>query len=92
MQFVRRLLAEQRKRAVASVLSAVENATEGRLSEAEQRELRRTIVAAVNQYHDTTLDVLKSSVNDGMAVNEDALRVIAEANRHLGALRRSTDG
>lgn len=79
MQFVRRLLGEQRKRAVASILSAIEAKTD--LPEAERRELRNQVLAAINQYHDTALDILKSSVDDGSQVNPEALRLIAEFNR-----------
>lgn len=86
MHFVRRLLAEQRKRAVASILSAIE--AKG-LPDADQRELRSQILAAINQYHDTTLDILKSSVNDGSQVNEEALRLIAEFNRRVHEMKRS---
>lgn len=82
MSFVRRLLGEQRKRAVASILSAVEARTKN-LSEQEQRDLRNQVMAAINQYHDTCLDVLKSSVDDGSQLNEQAMQLIAEFNATL---------
>ena len=82
MQFVRRLLGEQRKRAVASVMSVIE-ANCQHLTAQQQREVRAKVLAALNQYHDTTLDILKSSVDDGTQVNEEALRQLAEFNRHL---------
>lgn len=80
MQFVRRLLGEQRKRAVASIMSAIEAQ---HLPESQRKDLRNQVMASINQYHDTCLDILKSSVDTGMETNEHALQLIAEFNQHL---------
>lgn len=89
MEFVRRLLGEQRKRAVASVMSAIESRVNGRLSPDEMAELRKQVLAALNAYHDTSLDILKSSVDTGTQVNEEALRLIADFNAHLHRMKHS---
>lgn len=83
MSFVRKLLGEQRKRVVASVLTSIESHVNGRLNDEEMADLRRQVLGALNGYHDTCLDILKSSVNDGMEVNEEALRLIADFNNNV---------
>ena len=83
-QFVRNLLSQQRKRAVASIMSAVEHAD---IVEEDLPAVRKAVLQAINQYHDTTLDIVKSSVDTGMVTNEVALQAIVEFNertRRLG--------
>jgi len=88
MQFVRNMLNEQRKRAVGSLMQYLEANVYDRLSVEEQRELRARVLGAIGQYHDTCLDMMKASVNDGTLINEDAVRMLAKLNTDMGLLRR----
>ena len=78
-QFVRNLLAEQRKRLVGSIMRYAEEDFYAGLSREQQVAFRDKVLTSVGAYHDTVLDILKSSVDDGTyMVNEEALRMIAQ--------------
>lgn len=81
--FVRNLLIEQRKRVVGSIMTHAEKNVFPSLNAAQQRALRDKILASVGAYHDTCLDILKASVNDGTIVNADALDMITEIHREV---------
>lgn len=87
-QFVVKLLGEQRKRAVATVMNGIEAKVDGRLNPQEHRDLRDSVVGAINAYHDLCLDLLKASVNDGTEVNDEALRLIARTHQLLLKLEK----
>lgn len=87
-QFIRNLMGETRKRAVGSLMSYIERDVYPVLNEHQRRELRTRVLAAITQYHDVTLDVLRSSVNDGSAVNEEALVILARLDANVRALTR----
>ena len=73
---VRRLLSEQRRRLVASLLGSVETAPWwGRLNPQEQRSLREKVLASIGVYHDFVLDVVKVGGDDSVR-NEEALHLI----------------
>ena len=75
--FVRNLLGEQRKRLTGAVMAHAEQTFYDRLTVKERNEFRDKVLASISQYHDTVLDILKSSVDDGSyMVNEEALRMI----------------
>lgn len=82
-EFVRNLLIEQRKRLVSSLMEYSERNVYPRLNDAERKALRDKVLASVGVYHDTCLDILKASVNDGSIVNEVALDAIAELHRDV---------
>lgn len=85
MQFVRNLLIEQRRRTVGTLMTHIEEKVYPRLPAAERQALRERVLSSVNAYHDVCLDILKSSVNDGSVVNEEALTLLAEIhNRVVG--------
>jgi len=88
MQFVRNMLNEQRKRAVGSLMQYLEANVYDRLSIEEQKELRARVLGAIGQYHDTCLDMMKASVNDGTLINEDAVRMLTKLNSDVAYLRR----
>lgn len=77
-QFVRNLLGEQRKRLVGSIMTYAEGDFYESLSRQQQKDFRDKVLQSVGVYHDTVLDILKSSVDDGFLVNEEALRMIAQ--------------
>lgn len=88
MQFVRNMLNEQRRRAVASLMQYLEANIFDRLTEREQRELRSKVIGSVGQYHDVCLDMLKASVNDGTVMNDEAARLLAGLKSEVTNLRR----
>lgn len=91
MDPVRNLLAEQRNRLVATVLTKVEP----RVPKSQWRTCRQEIMDAIGIYHDLVLDVLKVT-GDGTLRNEEALRLIQavhESSRRIeSALENSLNG
>lgn len=76
-EFVRNLLVEQRKRAIGSILGHFDR--EFSASPMRQRqEFREKVLAAVGVYHDTCLDILKASVDDGIVPNAEFLEKLTE--------------
>lgn len=64
--FVVRLLAEQRKRCLATILSAAENsAWWATLTNSQQTAYREQVRSAINVFYDFTRDVVKVSEEDG---------------------------
>jgi len=89
MDFVRGLLAEQRKRAVGSILSHCEQSPWWhRLSVEEQRALREKVLSSLGQYHDVVLDSLKASIGTGTIVNDEAIRLIVDTHDKVARLSR----
>ena len=89
--FVRNMLNEQRRRAVASLMQYLEANVFDKLTDRERRELRGKVIGAVGQYHDVCLDMLKASVNDGTVMNDEAARLLAGLRTDVAQLRRSLD-
>lgn len=87
-QFVRNLMGETRKRAIGSLMTYIEREVYPSLNERQQKDLRQRVLACITQYHEVTLDVLRSSINDGAAVNEDALVILTRMEGKLTALGR----
>lgn len=85
--FVRNMLARQRKRAVAIIMGHAERSFYDRLSVDEQAEFRSAVLGAISSYHDACIDMVEASVNDGMMLNDEAVRVIAEFNERVQELR-----
>lgn len=94
MQFIRNLLNEQRRRAIGTLMQYMEQNVYQHLTVPEQRELRARVLGAVGQYHDTCLDMLKASVNDGTLMNEDTAQLLAGIKGEISSLRKAvtTDG
>ena len=92
MQFVRNVLNEQRRRLTGALMQYLEANVYQHLTDTQQRELRRRVIAAIGQYHDTCLDMLKASVADGSVLNEDAIELIARLDGNVTALRRELNG
>lgn len=76
--FVRSLLAESRKRMVGSLMGYLEKDVYPSLTKQQQEDLRAKVLLAVGAYHDTCLDVIKASVNDGVISNEYLLEAILD--------------
>lgn len=90
-QFVRNLMGETRKRAIGTLMTFIEKEIYPSLDTRQQRDLRQRVLASITQYHDVTLDVLRSSVSDGSAVNDEALRTLARMDANLRTLARERD-
>ena len=82
-EFVRNLLIEQRRRLVGSLMEYVERSVYPRLRPEEQKALREKVLGSVGAYHDTVLDILKASVDDGSMVNAHALELITQIHREV---------
>lgn len=91
MHFIRNLLNEQRRRAIGTLMQYLEQNVYDYLTVAEQRELRSRVLAAVGQYHDTCLDMVKASVNDGTLMNEDTAKILAGIKGELTTLRKAVN-
>ena len=89
MQFIRNLLNEQRRRAIGTLMQYMEQNIYEHLTVAEQRELRARVLGAVGQYHDTCLDMLKASVNDGTLMNEDTAQLLTGIRGDIANLRKA---
>lgn len=90
---VRGLLTEQRKRLVANLMGYMERSEWWpELDAEEQTDLRTRVLAAVNAYHDVTLDLLKVTLGDSVVlVNEDALRLIQSTHDRVRAVERALE-
>jgi hypothetical protein len=85
---VRRLLGEQRRRLVASLLGAAESSSWWpQLAVVEQRAYRDKVLASIGIYHDFCLDVLKVSGEDSVR-NERALTLIEQVHASQRRLER----
>lgn len=85
---LRRLLGEQRKRLVASLLGYVEqSAWWASLTAAEQRTLRDRVLVSIGVYHDFVLDVVKVGSEDSLR-NEEALRLIQQVHASQSRLEQ----
>jgi hypothetical protein len=87
-EFVRSMLIEQRKRLVGSLMEYLETNCYPKLKDHERRALRDKVLASVGVYHDTCLDMLKASVNDGSVINEAALEAIERVHADVNKLLR----
>lgn len=85
-QFIRNLMGEQRRRAIGGLMTYIEREVYPALNPKQQRDLRGRVIAVVTQYHDTCLDVLKASVDDGSLVNTEALAVLTRMEGKLNAV------
>jgi hypothetical protein len=81
--FVRNMLTRQRKRALAIIMGHAERSFYDRLTVEQQTEFRKAVLGAVSSYHEACIDLVESSVNDGMMLNDDAVRLMAELNENL---------
>lgn len=84
--FLKNLLVESRKRVVGSLMSYMEQNVYPSLGKTEQEELRQKVLNAVGAYHDTCLDMLKASVNDGSVSNQLLLDAIYDLHDEVKAL------
>ena len=90
--FIRNLLGRQRKRVVATILRHAETTFYDRLDEDERALFRTAVLNAVDQHHMACIDIVESSVNTGLTINEDAVRAIAAFNDNMARYRNELRG
>lgn len=85
MDMVRRLLIEQRKRLIASVLGHAEREFYPKLTPKERDDFRTHVLDSIDRYHDLVLDVLKVTKDDAIRNDEavDLIRQVHEGQRQL---------
>lgn len=88
-EFVRNLLMEQRKRVVGSIMGYVEREIGPALNEKQRRDLREKVLGSVGVYHDTCLDILKASVDDGIVPNAELLEILGDIHTDV---KKALDG
>lgn len=76
---VRDFLKARRDRALGTILGYAEREIWPQLPVDEQRAFRALIIEALNGYHDSVLDLVKSDSGD--ARNEEVIELLEEINR-----------
>lgn len=76
---VRDFLKARRDRALGTILGYAEREVWPQLSTEEQRAFRALIIEALNGYHDSVLDLVKSDSGD--ARNEEVMELLEQINR-----------
>lgn len=85
---VRKFLKARRDRALGTILGTLETDLRGKVSREEWEDIRATVLDAVNGYHDSVLDLMKSE--DGTAVrNEEVVSLLERVDEALRSPRRS---
>jgi hypothetical protein len=83
---IRDFLKARRDRALGSILGHAERNIWRRLEEGERAAFRQVVVDALNGYHDSVLDLMKS--DDGVR-NEELLRLLQQLHSSLKTTQRS---
>lgn len=75
---VTKILAEQRKRMLASIMRAAEDETWwGVLQPAEKERFRTQVVGSINVFYELCRDIVKVSEDDGVR-NDEAVRLLQQ--------------
>jgi hypothetical protein len=83
-----RLLGEQRKRLIASIMGAAENSPWwSKLNPAEQRAFREKVLGSIGTFYDFCKDVVKVTGDDVMR-NDYALEMIRQVHESQRTLER----
>lgn len=92
LPIVMRLLAEQRRRCLATILTAAESSPWwGRLTDDQQAAFRDQVRAALAVFYDLTRDLVKVSEDDGMR-NDLALDLIRAIHSQQIIIRKNLEG
>lgn len=78
---VKDFLKARRDRALGSILGYAERELYDQLSPEQQKQLRQVTLDALNSYHDSVLDLVKSE--NGTVRNEEVLSLLTRVDRHL---------
>lgn len=89
--FARNMAIEQRRRLVGAVMEHFEKKVAPAIPMGVRNQVaqqfRDKVMSAVGQYHDVVLDMLKSTINDGSIVNDEALAILRDMTTQLAVLR-----
>jgi hypothetical protein len=77
---IKDFLKARRDRAVGSILGHAEREIYPQLTTEQQRAMRQVTLDALNAYHDSVLDLVKSE--DGLR-NEEVVTLLSRVDRHL---------
>lgn len=83
---IKDFLKARRDRALGSVMGHAERNFYDQLSVDQQREFRAVVIDALNSYHDSVLDLVKSDL--GSVRNEEVAGLLERVDRHLAAQQR----
>ena len=83
---IRDFLKARRDRALGSILGHAERNIWNRLADNERAAFRQVVVDALNGYHDSVLDLMKS--DDGVR-NEELVRLLQQLHTNLKASQRN---
>lgn len=85
---IKRLVSEQRKRVVGSIMGAAEqSAWWNKISPVEQRAFRQKVLDSIGVFYDFILDIIKVGA-DGV-VNEEAVQMIAQVHASAQRIERA---
>lgn len=85
MSFVRNFLGQRRRRMLASLMRYIEEEVYQYLPEEKRKSLRNRVLQTVNEYHDSVIDVVATSVDDGAVQNEEVLNRLASLSTRIDA-------
>jgi len=77
---IREFLKARKDRALGSILGHAEREFYSSLSREQQQQFRQVTLDALNSYHDSVLDLVKSE--DGVR-NEEVVALLRQMDRHL---------
>jgi len=78
---IKDFLKARRDRALGSILGHAERELFDQLTLEQQKQLRQVTLDALNSYHDSVLDLVKSE--NGTVRNEEVLGLLERVDRHL---------
>lgn len=78
---IKDFLKARRDRALGAIMGHAERELYGAMSHSQQQEFRKVVLDAMNQYHDSVLDLVKSE--NGTVRNEEVFRLLERVDRHL---------
>lgn len=80
---VKDFLKARRDRALGSILGYMERSIYESLSLSDQRQVRKVVIDALNSYHDSVLDLLKSETGER---NEEVLSLLSRLHSDVSRL------
>ena len=81
--FIRNMLGRQNRRALAIIMNHAERSFWDQLTEDQRTEFRTVVLGAVSSYHQAAVDMVESSVETGMVINQEAVKAIVELNERM---------
>ena len=78
---IKDFLKARRDRALGSILGYAERELFDQLSTEQQKQIRQVTLDALNSYHDSVLDLVKSE--NGTVRNEEVLKLLERVDHHL---------